>query len=170
MILPLEYDTLLVWKETSCGSLYNKYRLQNKKFPIYFDGSCIDSTIPYEKFQLTIQEPLYPADSSVTPSNRTILKNHNQQVSYSYEDPQTQQAQFDTVLNFKGKIFSIFSNLSHNIKHSAYLQILQTTIYIRGLPLKVTFEKSYFKLPLDRTIFINECISTIKSMTTTNGT
>ena len=168
--LPLEYDTMLMWKETSCQCVSNKYRIQNKTFPIYFDGCCADNNVPYSKLQLTIEEPLYSLDPTNIQSNKEIEKKHRQEVLYSQNDPQMQQTQYDTILNYQNRTFYIFANISHNIKQGSFRQILTATVYVRGLPVKLSFEKSYSKLPLDRTIFINDCITTIKSVSTSNGT
>jgi len=168
--LPLEYDTILTWKEAGCQCISNKYRIQNKKNPIYFDGCCADSAVPYNKLQMTIQEPLYSFDSTAIVNNETIIRNHRQNVLYSQNDPQTRQTQYDTILTYQDKVFSIFSNIVHDINHSVFRQTLETTVYLGGLPVRITFEQSFPKLPLDRTIFINNCISTIKSITTSNGT
>lgn len=168
--LPTDYDTMFAWKETSCQCFSNKYRIQSKKVPIYLDGCCMDNDIPYNKLQMTIQEPLYSFDSTIIVKNETIIKNHQQDILYSQNDPQTSQTIYDTILSHQSKVFSIFANIIHDIKHSVFRQSLSTTIYLRGLPISITFERSYSKLPLNRKIFINECISFIKSISTSNGT
>jgi hypothetical protein len=170
MTLPSAYDTILFWKETRCQCISNKYRFQSKQLPIYFDGCCIDSAVPYNKFQVTIQEPLYSVDSSSSPSNEAIIKTHNEAVTYSYEDPRTVQTQYDTILIHKGKVFSIFSNIIHDIEHMVWRQVLETTIYVKGLPIEIKFEESYARLPLNREVFINDRISIIKSIVTRTGT
>jgi hypothetical protein len=167
--LPNAYDTMFAWKETACQCISNKYRIQSKLFPIYFDGCCIDTLKPFNKLQLTIQEPLYPIEAGKNVEKEEIIKEHREVISEFKKDPLVTENLYDTIVIFRNQIFPIISSLIQDYKHSSSREILQTTIYLEGLPTRLIFEKSYKSVEPNRTIFIKDCIKSIKTITTSNG-
>lgn len=177
---PKYLDTSMKWINGPCGIYTPKFRVQNKKQPIYLDGGYSSDEVPWAKTEVTFKEQFLNEEQSRLDLS-TVIKDHNFSKEDNKGDPETTNLYFDTILRVDSIFYSILGynlinyrliknfNLtkSDSNKQNKHKLIILSSFYAGKSYLRVRFENSNNKI--EDTKFTNDCIEIIKSIKIINS-